>query len=162
MGPTRFCKTCKRGIVQQENHMKISARNVFSGKVTAIKTGAVNDEIDFTTTGGDKIVAIVTTASTRQLGLAVGSSATALVKASSVMVLTEGSGLKLSARNCLAGKVSALSEGPVSAEVSITLAGGDVVHATITHDAVTELGINPGAAATAVFKASSVILAVGA
>ncbi len=55
-----------------------------------------------------------------------------------------------------------VSEGPVSAEVSITLAGGDVVHATITHEAVTELGIKAGVAATAVFKASSVILAIGA
>jgi molybdate transport system regulatory protein len=140
--------------------MKISARNVFTGKITAVKDGAVNSEVDLTSTGGDKIVAIVTNDSVKSLGLKVGGEATALVKATSVLVLTEGSGLKLSARNCLKGKITKVSEGPVSAEVSIALPGGGAVHATITHDASAELGLKPGIEATAVFKASAVILAV--
>jgi molybdate transport system regulatory protein len=142
--------------------MKISARNVFKSKITAVKAGAVNSEIDLTTDGGEKIVAIVTNDSVKSLGLAVGKEATALIKASSVLVLTEGSGVKLSARNCLSGKISKITEGPVSAEVSIALTGGGSVHATITHDAASELGLKTGATATAVFKASSVIIAVAA
>ena len=140
--------------------MKISARNTFTGKITAIKTGAVNSELDLSTAGGDKIVAIVTNDSVKALGLAVGGEATALVKASAVLVLAEGSGMKLSARNCLAGKISRITEGPVNAEVTITLPGGNKVHATITHDAAAELGLKAGVAATAVFKASAVIIAV--
>ena len=40
--------------------MKISARNQFKGKIEAVKTGAVNSEVDLVLPGGQKIVAIVT------------------------------------------------------------------------------------------------------
>lgn len=142
--------------------MKISARNIYKGKITAVKPGPVNAEIDLTTTAGDKIVAIVTNDSAKALGLATGKEATALIKATSVLVMTEGDGLKLSARNCLTGKIAKITEGPVSAEVSIDLPGGNRVHATITHEASAELGLAVGVKASAVFKASSVIIAVSA
>ncbi len=140
--------------------MKISARNSFQGKITEVKAGAVNSEIALATTGGDKIVATVTNASVAALGLTVGKEALALVKASSVLVLTDSSGYKISARNNLSGKISRIHEGPVSAEVSIQLTGGDVVHATITHEAAVELGLKVGQTASAIFKAGAVILAV--
>lgn len=142
--------------------MKISARNQFKGKIEAVKAGAVNSEVDLALPGGQKIVAIVTNDSAKSLGLAVGQEAVALVKASSVLVMTDASGMRISARNCLSGKVKALSMGPVNAEVGIEVAGGTVVHATITHAAVDELGLKEGSAATAVFKAPSVILGVSA
>jgi molybdate transport system regulatory protein len=142
--------------------MKISARNVFQGKITEVKPGSVNSEVDITLGGDDKIVAIVTNGSVQKLGLATGKAVTVLIKASSVLVMADGTGIALSARNVLAGKVSKLSNGPVSSEVAISLPSGSTVYATITHDAVTELGIKEGAAASAVFKASSVILGVTA
>ena len=140
--------------------MKISARNVFPGKVTQVKIGAVNSEVDLATASGLEIVSIVTNESVKSLGLAVGKDATALVKASSVLVLLGGTDVKLSARNCLAGKITAIQEGPFSAEVTISLPSGAAVHAMITHDASKELGLKTGMTATAVFKAQSVILAV--
>ena len=142
--------------------MKISARNVFPGKIVGVKIGAVNSEVDLTTASGLQIVAIVTNESVKSLGLAVGKDATALVKASSVLVLVDGTDVKLSARNCLTGKITAVHEGPISAEVTITLPAGAAVRATITHDASRELGLKTGLTATAVFKAQSVILAVAA
>jgi molybdate transport system regulatory protein len=142
--------------------MKISARNVFQGKISEVKPGSVNSEIDVTLGGNDKIVAIVTNGSVQKLGLTAGKSVTVLVKASSVLVMTDGTGITLSARNVLSGKVSKLSNGPVSSEVGIALPSGATVYATITHDAVTELGIKEGVAASAVIKASSVILGVAA
>ena len=142
--------------------MKISARNIFKGKVTALKTGAVNAEVSLTTSGGDRIVAIVTNESVKSLGLAIGAEATALVKASSVLVMTEGHGLRLSARNSLPGKITSVTQGPVSAEVTIALAGGANVYATITRESAIDMALRAGAEATAVIKASSVILAVGA
>lgn len=138
--------------------MKISARNIFNGKISGITTGAVNSEIAVALDGGGTIVAIVTNGSVKTLGLAVGRPAIVLIKASSVLVMTDSSGVTLSARNVLAGKISQVSNGPVSSEVGITLPGGATIHATITHDAVNELGIKEGQAASAVFKASSVIL----
>jgi len=142
--------------------MKISARNVFQGKITEIKPGSVNSEVDVTLGGGDKIVAIITNGSVQKLGLSKGKAVTVLIKASSVLVMTDGSGITLSARNILAGKVSKLSNGPVSSEVAIAMPSGTTVYATITHDAVNELGIKVGTNASAVFKASAVILGVTA
>lgn len=142
--------------------MKISARNVFPGKITQIKIGAVNSEVDLAAPSGLQIVSIVTNESVKSLGLEVGKEATALIKASSVLVLLDGADVKLSARNCLTGKITAVHEGPISAEVTISLPSGDAVHATITHDASRELKLKAGLTATAVFKAQSVILAVAA
>lgn len=140
--------------------MKISARNVFPGTVAQVKAGAVNSEVYLTTKSGITIVGVITNESVAALGLRAGAVASALVKASSVLVMTQGEGVRLSARNCLAGKVSGVMEGPVSADVAIGLPGGETVHATITRAAALELGLKPGIAATAVFKAPSVIFAV--
>lgn len=142
--------------------MQISARNVYQGSISAIKPGSVNTEVEITLGGNDKIVAIVTNGSVQKLGLVVDKAVTALVKASSVLVMTGTDGIALSARNVLAGKVSKLSNGQVNSEVGITLPSGAIVYATITHDAVSELGIKEGVAASAVFKASAVILGVTA
>ena len=140
--------------------MKISARNVFEGRISALVSGPINAEVTLTLTGGDLLVAVVTQASVRDLGLAVGGRACAIVKAPWVIVTTDDGGLRLSARNQLRGTVSAVKAGPVNAEVAITLPGGTVVHAVITQDAVAELGLKPGLAASAVIKASQVVLGV--
>jgi molybdate transport system regulatory protein len=140
--------------------MKISARNVFQGKVTAVTAGSVNSEVEIKLGGDDKIVAIVTNGSVKSLDLASGKEVIALIKASSVLVMTDSCGIVLSARNILTGKVSKLNNGAVNSEVTIVLPSGASVYATITHDAVAELGLEEGARASAVIKASSVILGV--
>lgn len=138
--------------------MKISARNVFEGQISAVTSGPVSAEVEVTTAGGDKLVGTITQASVQSLGLSVGKPVVALIKASNVMVMTDASGVKLSARNCLTGKISKLVQGPVSAEVVITLAGGAEIFASVTREATEELGLKEGTAATAVIKASSVII----
>ncbi|MEO8121206.1 MAG: TOBE domain-containing protein [Rhodoferax sp.] len=142
--------------------MNVSARNVFKGKITGLTDGAVNAEVELTTAGGDRIVAIVTEGSVKSLGLAVGQDAIAYVKAPWVMVLTGDANVRFSARNQFAGKVTSVSNGAINAEVAIELPGGTVVYAVITNQAVLELGLKPGAAATALIKASHVILGVPA
>lgn len=143
--------------------MLTSARNHFSGKVVRIKTGAVNDEVELELSGGDRLVAIVTHDSVETLGLKKGVEALALVKASWVIVaLDEGPAIKLSARNRLRGSVTKLTRGAVNSEVVIGLKGGNSVVATITNASVEELGLAEGKAASAIFKASSVILGVAA
>ena len=142
--------------------MKISARNVLSGTVTSITHGVVNTEVVLGMTGGDEITATITLASAKSLGLAVGKAVTALIKAYSVMLMLPNAGIRLSARNSLAGKVTRISSAPVSTEVSIALRGGDTLHAVITHDALSDLGLKQGTDVIAVIKASSVVLAVSA
>jgi molybdate transport system regulatory protein len=142
------------------SQLRISARNIFEGTISAVKTGALNSEIELTSVRGDRIVSVVTNERVRALSLCVGAEACALVKASSVLVMTGGDPAKLSARNCLPGKITSVVLGSVSAEVTIALPGGDAVHATVSQVSATDMGLKAGIAATAVIKASSVLIAV--
>lgn len=67
--------------------------------------------------------------------------------------------MRLSARNQLKGRVVSITRGPVSSFVKMDV-GGQHVSATVTTEAVEELGLKEGAEVTAIFKASSVLLGV--
>ena len=142
--------------------MKTSARNQFFGKVGDIRRGSVNDEVTLQIAGGHTVVAIVTHESRENLGLRPGMDAYALVKSSSVIIAAGDEGTRYSARNRLAGAVSHVTPGAVNCEVRIDLPGGGAVAAIITNESREALGLAVGAAATALFKASSVIIAVPA
>lgn len=68
--------------------------------------------------------------------------------------------MKLSARNQLAATVTSISEGAAIANVELD-AGGQRLVASITVEAVRELGLQEGSEVTAIIKASDVILATG-
>lgn len=143
-------------------NLKTSASNQFVGTVTGVRAGAVNDEVELTLPGGARIVAIVTCASTRALGLRTGITAFALLSSASVIVATGMAGAKVSARNQLHGVITAVTTGAVNAEVVLELDGGASMVATVTQAGLQGLDLAPGVRATALFKASSVILAVAA
>jgi molybdopterin-binding protein len=67
--------------------------------------------------------------------------------------------MKLSARNMLKGRVVKVIRGATTAHVKIDVGGGSVVTASITMEAVDELGLREGDSAYAVIKASDVIVA---
>lgn len=69
--------------------------------------------------------------------------------------------MKLSARNKLAGTVTTINRGEAIANVALDVAGQRLV-ASITVEAVEELGLREGASVTAIIKASDVILATDA
>ncbi|WP_349569129.1 TOBE domain-containing protein [Azotobacter salinestris] len=142
--------------------MKISARNVFTGTVSALKEGAVNAEVDILLGGGDKLAAVVTMESAKALQLTAGTPVVAVVKAPWVLLMTDSSGYRLSARNILTGTVKTIETGAVNAEVTLALPGGTEITAMVTKEAVAELGLKPGGSASAVIKASNVILGVPA
>jgi molybdopterin-binding protein len=68
--------------------MKISARNVLSGKVVKIIHGAVNSEVVLELKGGAQIVSIISRESAQALKLKKGTKACAVIKASNVMIAT--------------------------------------------------------------------------
>ena len=142
--------------------MKVSARNVFEGMISALVDGKVNAEVEITMAGGDRLIAIVTEGSVQSLGLALGKPVMAFVKAPWVMVLAGEGNVKFSARNQLAGTVESVSKGAVNTEVTIKLAGGTQVCAVVTNEAVLELGLKPGVPASALIKASHIVLGVPA
>jgi molybdate transport system regulatory protein len=69
--------------------------------------------------------------------------------------------VKVSARNTFLGNVIGIKKGPVSAEVTMALKGGDRVVAIVTRESVDNLGLKKGKEAWAIIKASSVILGKG-
>ena len=70
-------------------------------------------------------------------------------------------GMKTSARNALRGVVSAVKDGAVNAEVTLTVADGLDIVAIITRESVADLGLKPGVEAMALIKSSFVILVAG-
>jgi len=66
--------------------MKVSARNQFSGTVKHIVKRPVSAEITVTIASGVEVVAVISSASVDNLGIAVGKPARVLFKASSVLV----------------------------------------------------------------------------
>jgi len=69
--------------------MNISARNQLQGTVKKIVPGAVNAEVTIDIGDGQEVVAIITSGSVERLGLKTGSRATAVIKASDVLVATD-------------------------------------------------------------------------
>jgi molybdopterin-binding protein len=69
--------------------MKISARNLLKGKVKSVRHGDVNCEVVIEVAPGIDVVSVITESSAKNLGLAVGKDAYAVIKASSVMVATD-------------------------------------------------------------------------
>jgi molybdopterin-binding protein len=67
--------------------------------------------------------------------------------------------MRLSARNKINGTVTGITKGEAAANVEID-AGGVRLVASITVEALTDLGITEGTQVTAIVKASDVILAV--
>jgi molybdopterin-binding protein len=66
--------------------------------------------------------------------------------------------MKLSARNRLTGTVASINRGEAIANVAIDV-GGQRIVASITVEAVDELGLKEGSTATAIIKASDVMIA---
>jgi molybdopterin-binding protein len=66
--------------------MKISARNVFKGKVVEVTKGATTAHVKIDVGGGIVVTSSITNAAVDELKLAPGKDAYAVVKASDVMV----------------------------------------------------------------------------
>jgi molybdopterin-binding protein len=67
--------------------------------------------------------------------------------------------MKISARNQIKGKVVDIVKGATTSHVRIDI-GGAVVMASITNEAVDDLGLTKGQTAYAVIKASDVMVAI--
>ena len=138
--------------------MKISARNQLKGTIANITEGAVNGVVTISC-GEETIKADITMEAIKDLGLAEGKEAYAIVKATNVMFATAKIA-GISARNQLAGKIVAVKEGAVNGHVTIELADGNCVSGSITNAAIQELGLAEGQDAVAIIKATDVIVGI--
>ena len=138
--------------------MKLSARNQFAGKVVKIDDGAVNGIVALDV-NGTTVSATISLNAIKELDLAPGKKAWAVIKATEVMV-GKGSHLPLSARNQFPGQVISVENGAVNSIVKMSVLGGNTLSATISNAAVAELGLAAGEEALAVIKATSVMVGV--
>ena len=68
--------------------MKVSARNLIPGTVKSVNIGMVNAEVVIDA-GGVDIVSVITKESAEGMGLKAGAKVKAMVKATSVMIVTD-------------------------------------------------------------------------
>ena len=66
--------------------------------------------------------------------------------------------MKLSARNQLKGKIVDVAKGATTSHVRVDLGHGEILTASITNEAVADLGLQKGDDAWAVIKASDVMI----
>ena len=69
--------------------MKLSARNTFKGTIKHIVTGAVNSEVTIEIAPEVEVTSIITRASVKNLGLAEGTVAYAVIKSSDVIIAVD-------------------------------------------------------------------------
>jgi molybdate transport system regulatory protein len=140
--------------------LKTSARNQWFGTVRELRAGPLAVEVVVSLRSGNALVAAVTWSAAESLGLAPGKEVVALLKAPQVMVVKDFDGYRCSAANRLAGTISRIAMGAVSAEIVLKLKSGETLAATLTKDSLAGLGFAEGDNVLAVFAAGSVILGV--
>ncbi len=138
--------------------MNISARNQIVATVASVEKGSVNASVTLKTPQGTELKAVITNQSVEALALEAGQNVTAFFKASHVLIAV-GSAANISARNKLLGSVSKITRGAVNSEVDIKLAGGDIIVAIITNEAVSDLALKEGGEVVAIIKSTDVMIA---
>lgn len=140
--------------------MKISARNQLAGTVAAVKEGAVNGVVTIKV-GDHTIKSDITMEAIKDLGLVEGKEAIAIIKASNVLIAAGSERIDtISARNQFPGTVAKVEKGAVNGHVAIEIADGAKITASVTNEAIEDLGLAEGAAAVAIVKATDVLVAV--
>lgn len=139
--------------------MRTSARNALGGTVTAIADGAVNAEVTLALSERTALTAVITRDSVRELGLFPGREATALIKASFVILAPADEARRTSARNRIEGVIARREDGAVNSEVTLDIGDGKTLTAIVTLAAAKDLGFAVGGRACALIDASHVILA---
>lgn len=66
--------------------------------------------------------------------------------------------LKLSARNQIKGRITAVTKGQTTGHVHIDIGNGVTVHSSITNEAIDDLDLKVGDEAVAVIKSSDVMI----
>ena len=82
----RVPKTEVDRLLGNEGHHELSARNRFRGIVRDVKVDGLLAQIELETTESARVVAVITREAAEELGLAPGQDASAVVKATSVIV----------------------------------------------------------------------------
>ena len=67
--------------------------------------------------------------------------------------------MKISARNALKGKITAIKKGAVMAQITVDIGGGNLVSSAIFVESADDLGLKVGDEVLAVIKSTDVMIA---
>ena len=137
--------------------LQTSARNQYSGTVTALETTPLASEVTLRLSGGENLHVTITRESARRLEVAEGETLFALIKSTWVDIVPLSQ--CKAAKNMLAGTIVGVEEDGTRAEITLALKGENSVTASMAADRFRELGLQEGDRAYACFEASQILLA---
>ncbi|MDD4330367.1 MAG: TOBE domain-containing protein [Aliarcobacter sp.] len=137
--------------------MQISARNQIGGVVEYIEHGTVNAEVYIKLKSGYTLVSVITNTAVKNLDLNLNDEVVAIFKSSTVLLTTEIT-LCISARNKFQGVIDSINKGEINSEVILDIGNGDNIASVITTSSIEKLGLKKGSHASAIIKASDIII----
>jgi molybdate transport system regulatory protein len=150
----------ERHFVEKESRRKTSARNTFFGKISAVRAGDIQSQVELVTIGGDVVTTVITNNSLKRLGIKVGSLITAEVKAPWVILQIGQTKPSCTAENMFHGKVIQILRGKLTTEFTVRIPDGTELCSLVTEESRRKLGIKEEDEVWAVFNSFAVILRV--
>jgi molybdate transport system regulatory protein len=150
----------ERHFVEKESRRKTSARNTFFGKISGIRKGDIQSQVDLVTVGGDAVTTVITNNSLKRLGIKVGSLIAAEVKAPWVILQKGESKPSCTAENIFHGEVTGILRGKLTTEFTVRIHDGTELCSVVSEESRRKLGIREHDKVWALFNSFAVILRV--
>jgi len=150
----------ERHFVERESGRKTSARNTFFGKISALRRGDIQSQVELVTVGGDVLSTVITNDSMERLGLKIGSLITAEVKAPWVILQKSTEKPVCSAENILHGEVTHILRGKRTTEFTVRIQDGTDLCSLVTEESRRKLGIKEKDKVWIIFNSFAVIIRV--
>ena len=135
--------------------LRTSARNALRGLVTGIEADEVTARVTLSLGDGATIASVITRRSREELGLDIGKPAIALIKSSFVTFVAADTPPPIGL-NALSGTIAEREDGAAVSEISLALAAGKTLVATVPSNGAPTVGDQ----AVALVEPADVILAV--
>lgn len=142
--------------------LRTSARNQLQGQISGLRREGRHDRVSLALGGGLEIEALITLDSTERLGLTLGTSVVALLKAGWVQLLGNDDSPE-PASNCLVATITEVLQAPPGpCEIRLALSNGQTLCAFAEADWLAQQGMQTGSEVRAQFHPSFVLLGVPA
>lgn len=150
----------ERHFIEKESKRKTSARNTFFGKISTIRKGDIQSQVELVTIGGNTVATVITNDSLRRLGIKVGALITAEVKAPWVILQKGQTEPSCSAENMFHGEVTQILRGKLTTEFIVRIQDGTDLCSLVTEESRRKLGIKEKDKVWVMFNSFAVILRV--
>lgn len=144
--------------LEKESGRKTSARNTFFGKITSVRQGDIQAQVEMVTLGGDRITTVITNDSLARLGLKVGTLITAEVKAPWVILQTGDGEPECTAENRFRGTIVRILQGQITTEYVVRIADGTELCSLVTSATGRNLALQENDPVWATFNSFAVVL----